>query len=105
EFHLRANQSAAAENSELIQKAKADTDKQLQALYKRRQEFQQGHSQYSLGQDRTNAIIERLNQLSSALTQAQLDVLKADSQYNSTKAMTADPEKIRQLLNGPNFRA
>ena len=104
-FVVKENKSTAATNREMIQNAEVEVEKQLDAELKLRQEFQQAHSQYSLGQDRTNAIIERLNQLSQARTQAQLDVLRADSLYNSTKAMMADPEKIRQLMNGPNFRA
>ena len=68
EFHLKANKSTAAETRDLLTKAKKETDDQLEKMYQKRQEFQQNHSQYSLGQDRTNAIIERLNQLSSART-------------------------------------
>src|SRR5438105_2882386 len=82
----------------------ADTDAELQQLYKKRLEFQQRNTDLSLGQDRSNAIVDRLNQLSVAATQAQLDVLRADSLSNSTKAMVTDPEKIRQLMNAPGFR-
>src|SRR4051812_19435928 len=103
DFLLNANKSTATETRDLLLKVKKETDDQLQEMYKKRQAFQQSHSQYSLGQDRTNAIIERLNQLSSARTQAQLEVLRADAAFNSTKVMMADPEKIRQLMNGPNF--
>src|SRR5439155_15595487 len=60
EFHLRANKSTAAGARDLLLKDKKDTDAQLEKMYQKRQEFQQNHSQYSLGQDRTNAIIERL---------------------------------------------
>jgi capsular exopolysaccharide synthesis family protein len=105
DFHLKANKSTAAETRDLLAKAKKDTDDQLDKMYQKRQEFLQSHSQYALGQDRANAIDERLNQLSSARTQAQLDVLRAESAYNATKEMMSDPQKIRQLMNGPNFRA
>jgi capsular exopolysaccharide synthesis family protein len=105
-FHLKANKNTAAETFKLLQKAKADTDVELQGMYKKRLEFQQRNTDLSLGQDRSNAIVDRLNQLSVAATQAQLDVLRADSLYNSTKAMVTDPEKkIRQLMNAPGFRA
>jgi capsular exopolysaccharide synthesis family protein len=104
-FVVKENKSTAATNREMIEKAKSAIDEQLEKELKARKEFQQTHSQYSLGQERTNAIIERLNQLSGARTQAQLDVLRADSLYNATKAMMDDPEKIRQLMSSPNLRA
>ena len=103
-FHLTANKNTAAETFKLLRDAKKTTDDELQKMYAARKDYQQTHPHFTLGQDRGNAVLDRYNQLSSARTAAQLDVLRTDSMYNTTKAMTTDPEKIRQLMNAPDFR-
>lgn len=97
--------SAAADMLTSLQKAKVQAEDELSKKYKERLDFQRSNANLSLGSDRGNAIIDRLNQLSISLTTAQMEFLQLNSEYESVKAMLGDPQKLAQLMNSPQFRA
>ncbi len=59
--------------------------------------FQRENGVVSLNNNSGNVVLERLNKLSSALTETQLAVLNAKADYEAVKKMSDDPDKIRQF--------
>jgi len=104
QYHQSQRKESATEMLSMIRRQKDELDSEIQNKYKDRLEFQRTNADLSLGVTSGNSIYERLNQLSSALTQSQMEALEAESTYKSTAEMINDPVKIAQLMSAPQFR-
>jgi capsular exopolysaccharide synthesis family protein len=87
-----------------LQTALDQREKELVAQYEKRLSFQKKNPTLVLGNDRSNAVIDRLNELSSALTRAELERIDLEGTYKATQGMMDDPQKIAQLMSAPSFR-
>ena len=70
----------------------------LTTQLKELQEFRTNNPGLGFESKEGNIVIERLAQLSDALTQAQLRVVEASNELESTKLMIADPAKLAQFV-------
>lgn len=82
--------------------AKADRD--LTQKYDDRLQFQRQNSQFSFNREVRNPVLESVNAISQALTNSELDLTRANSEYQAVSTMLSDPAKIKQLLNNPQYR-
>jgi succinoglycan biosynthesis transport protein ExoP len=103
-FQNARQQKSSVQLVDLLQRTLEDREKELNKLYQDRVDFQRKNPSFSVGVERGNAVVDRLNELSSALTRAQMDKLELEATYKSTKEMMNDPAKIAQLMNAPSFR-
>ncbi|MCS7032520.1 MAG: hypothetical protein NZ561_00830, partial [Phycisphaerae bacterium] len=104
DFNDELKQSSASEVMKQLEKKKSENDAALDAELRRRLRFQQENAGLSFNREVRNPVLERVNLLSAALTQAELEMMTTQSEYETIKAMLDSPEKIRQLLSNPQYR-
>jgi succinoglycan biosynthesis transport protein ExoP len=97
-YHATQKRSTAAEVLKIIQAEKAKRDKELAAKRKALLDFKLANESLALESSKGNIILDRLSRLSDALTQAQFDTIDAQTNYEVTKTMLSDQEKIRQFI-------
>jgi len=98
-YHATRKRSTSAEVLKILQGEKVKRDKELAEKRKALLDFKLANESLALESSKGNIIIERLARLSDALTQAQFDTIDAKTNYETTKAMLADQEKMEQFIN------
>jgi capsular exopolysaccharide synthesis family protein len=96
-YHSTRKRSTVSEVLRILQKEKVKRDKELSDKFGQMLEFTRENSVVSFNTEDGNIIFERLNLLSSALTQAQLTALNAKADFEAVKGMVNEPAKIRQF--------
>ncbi|MBV8779882.1 MAG: hypothetical protein JO353_00660, partial [Phycisphaerae bacterium] len=105
--HYVANKrhGSTADVLNLLRSEKAKLDDQIDKKRQEKLDFQQKYASLLIGNERTNPTLDRLQQLQSELTTAQLDSITAQADFDTTKAMASDPSKVEELLNSRVLRA
>ncbi len=98
-----ANQSTrkrntAAEILAILQKEKVKRDGEIEESLKALLEFKRQHAELGFQGEKGNTIVQKLDRLSSALTEAELQLIDANADYQSIMSMKDDPAKIRQFF-------
>ncbi|MGH7178115.1 MAG: GumC family protein [Tepidisphaeraceae bacterium] len=88
-----------------FQKEKVRVDEHLDKKRTAKLEFQKKYADLSVGTERVNPMMDRLQRLSSALTEIQLEVLNDQAALDATKAMASEPQRVKQLLESRTFRS
>lgn len=107
-YHSRRQRNTSAEVLRILEREKAKRDVELRERSMAVMEFKRANETISFGTDDSNIIIQRLIKLSDALTSAELDMLEAQGQLQTTAGMLHDPEKRRHLAEsrlGPGERS
>jgi len=91
--------SSASEVLTILQKEKIRRDGDLEANLKAMLDFKQKHAELGLQSDKGNIIVQRLERLSNALTEAELEAVEAKGLMEAVMAMKDDPAKIRQFFD------
>ena len=97
-FHANQKRNTAAEVLKILQKEKTRRDAELSSKLKAMLEFKQTNPSLAYEGREGNVILERLARLSEALTAAQLETIDAEAACEATKAMVADPAKLKQFI-------
>jgi len=98
DYHALRKRSSSAEVLTILRDEKAKLDKVLEEKQHVLIEFRIQNPEFTLEGEKGNILMERLLKLSSALTEAILKTVDAKSVYQSTKAMTSDPVKLKQFI-------
>ena len=98
-----ANQSSrkkntAAEVLTILQKEKVKRDIENEESLKKLLEFKLKNPELGYQGEKGNTIVQKLDRLSSALTEAELHEIDANADYQSVLSMKDDPGKIRQFF-------
>lgn len=96
-YHSSSKKNSVFEVLKILQKEKTKRDEELSNTFAKLLQFTRENGAISLENNSGNVIMERLNKLSSALTETQLMALNAKADYEAVKNMTDNPEKIRQF--------
>lgn len=99
QYHSVRQRSTVAEVLRILQKEKIKRDEELSDKYDQLLEFTQEHGVVSFDNQGGNIVYERLNKLSAALTEAQLNELNTKADYEATKSMRQEPAKIKQFAS------
>jgi succinoglycan biosynthesis transport protein ExoP len=89
---------------DLLRGEKGKLDQQIDKKRQEKLAFQEKYADLIIGNDRINPTLDRLGQLQSELTNAELATINAKSDFDATKAMATDKDKIEELLNSRVLR-
>ena len=96
-YHSSRKRSTVSEVLRIIQKEKVKRDKELSDKFTELLAFTKKQGVVSFDNNGGNIVFNRLNKLSSALTETQLVALNAKADFEAVQSMANDPEKIRQF--------
>jgi capsular exopolysaccharide synthesis family protein len=83
----------------ILQKEKDERDGELARQLEAMLEFKRSNGALSFSNDKGNIILQQLATLSTALTDAQLDEMKAQAESEAAKAVLADPGAIQAYVD------
>ena len=97
EYQATTTRSTASEVLKILQKEKIQRDKELSNSFAQLLEFTRENGVVSLEKSDAHIVFKRLNRLSSALTEAQLETINAKADYEAILSMADESEKIKQF--------
>ena len=101
-FHASRNKSTLHELVTHLSDQKELREQEFNEQFEAMREFLDGGGTLGLDPEgSTNFELERLHQLSSALTQAQLEATLAKTEWDQAKSLADTPDVLRQLLDVP----
>lgn len=103
-FNDELKKTSASAVLKLLGEQKQKNEDELDDKIAERLKFQQDNSSLSFNREVRNPILEKVNQLSTALTNAEIQKMSAQAEYDAVKTMLDSPEKIRQLINSSQYR-
>lgn len=98
-YHSSQKQSTVSEVLRILQKEKVKRDKELSDKFAQLVEFTRKNGLVSLDNQGGHIVLERLNKLSTALTESQLSALNAKADYEATRSMEHEPSKVKQFAS------
>jgi capsular exopolysaccharide synthesis family protein len=99
-YQSRQQRNTAAEILKILQREKVRRDAELEERFEAAMAFRRDNEIISFGTDRSNVILQRLETLSNALTEADLALMEAKARHEATRALLSDPDKVRALSEG-----
>ena len=102
--HATGKRSTATEVLKILQAEKNKHSTELSERLKTLTDFRKQHLTLTFESQNGHIILQRLETLSSALTQAQLATIEAESTYESVKEMAKDPSKLKQFVDAQRAR-
>jgi len=96
-YHSTRKRSTASEVLHILQKEKIQRDKELSGNFEKLLEFTRKNGMVSLEKSDSNMVFKRLDRLSTALTDAQLETITAKSDYEAALSMADEPDKLKQF--------
>jgi len=93
-FHAASKQKTSGEVLKILQKERAAQEEVLSERARALTQFREDHPDLAFQTARGNAVLERFERLSAALTEAQLAALEAQSYYEAAKQMADDPADL-----------
>jgi len=97
-YHATRKRSTSAEILKILRIEKDKRSTELTEKLKAMMDFRKEHEALAFESRQGNLVIERLERLSTVLTEAQLSTIEAESTYKSTKEMISDPTKLKQYI-------
>jgi len=97
-FHAERKRSTASEVLKILQKEMATRSQELSENLRAMVDFKENNVEMALQTEQGHITLDRLSQLSQAVTQAQLATVDAKSCYESSREMMNDPRKLRQFI-------
>ena len=97
-YHASRKRSTAGEVLKILQKEKVESDTELAQKLKAMMDYKKNNIALAFENRNTNIILDGLDRLSDAKTQAQLQSIEAKSAYETTKLMVTDPTKLKQFV-------
>jgi len=97
-YQSKQMKSATTEVINVLKKELDNLNRDLEAKSKELYEFRKAHNTMTLGDEKNNMVMERLNRLSQELTAADVEVLTAKSSYDlAANNFKNDPAKMQRL--------
>jgi len=96
-YHSMQKRDTAAEVLKILEREKVKRDQELEQRFRTLMDFKRTNGMISFGTDNSNIVIQRLIKISDALTQAEMDMLDARAEYQTTNALTKDPVRLYRL--------
>ena len=103
-FQATRKRSTSAEILKILQNESAKRGNELTAKLKAMMDFKNENAALAFESRQGNVIIDRLERLSTVLTEAQLTTIESKSAYESTKDMVSDPVKLEQFVQAQRAR-
>jgi len=97
-YHETRKRDTAGDVLKILQKVKVERDKELAQKLKAMMDFKKNNIALAFENRNTNIILDGLDRLSDAKTQAQLQTIEAKSVYETTKLMVTDSTKLKQFV-------
>jgi succinoglycan biosynthesis transport protein ExoP len=97
-YHSTRKRSTSAEVLKILQSEKNKRSTELADKLKAMMDFRQENEALAYESRQGNIVIDRLQRLSTVLTEAQLTTIEYKSVYESTKEMVSDPTKLMQFI-------
>jgi polysaccharide biosynthesis transport protein len=97
-FHAERKRSTASEVLKILQKEMVTRRHELSGNLRAMVDFKESNVEMGLQTEQGHITLDRLSQLSQALTQAQLVTLEAKSYYEASRQIEDDPDKLRQFV-------
>jgi len=105
QYHADVGRSSAGEILNILQREKAEKEQELTALLEDMVGFKHANRTLSFQSDRGNIVFQRLTKLADGLTEGQLDLIKARTDYEAVRSVTQDPAALQRLLATGQFEA
>jgi len=99
DYDSTRRRSTVSEVLRILQKEKVKRDKDLTDKFDELLKFTRENGVVSFDGQGGNVVLERLNKLSGALTESQLNALNTKADYEATKSMQDDPARIKQFAS------
>jgi capsular exopolysaccharide synthesis family protein len=97
-YHATRKRSTSAEILKILRTEKDKRSTELSDKLQTMMDFKKEHEALAFESRQGNLVIERLERLSSVLTEAQLSTIEAESNYETIKEMISDPIKLKQYV-------
>jgi len=97
-YHATRKRSTSAEILKILRSEKDKRNKELAEKLQTMMDFKKQHEALAFESRQGNLVIERLERLSTVLTEAQLTTIEAESNYNTIKDMIDDPVRLKQYV-------
>jgi capsular exopolysaccharide synthesis family protein len=94
----KSKRNTAAEILGILQKEKVKRDGEIEDSLKALLDFKKAHPELGFQGEKGSTIVMKLDRLSTALTEAELQLIDANAEYQSVMSMKNDPAKLRQFL-------
>lgn len=104
DYEQKMHRSTAAEIVTALEKEQQREDTEYKTISQSLVDFERQHGQISLQGDKGNIILQRLGELSAALTQAQIDSMQTEVQAQSADAFASNPAKLQHLMQASGMR-
>ena len=103
-FQATRKRSTSAEVLKILQNESVKRGNELTAKLKAMMDFKNENAALAFESRQGNVVIDRLERLSTVLTEAQLTTIESKSAYESTKDMVSDPVKLEQFVQAQRAR-
>jgi len=97
EYHASKKQSTASEVLKILYNEKTRRDAELKKCFDAMLAFTRKNGVFSTAPNDQHVVLQRLAKLSDALSDAQMDTIRAEADYNVIVSMADEPEKIRRF--------
>jgi len=97
-YNANRKRSTSAEVLKILQNEKDKRSKELLEKMKAMTDFKKENVSLAFESPEGNVILQRLERLSTVLTEAQLATIESKSIYESTKKMVSEPAKLKQFI-------
>lgn len=104
DYEQKMHRSTAAEIVTALEKEKQREDQEYKTLSQQMVEFKRLNGEVTFEADKGNIILQRLGELSAALTQAQIEAMQMQVQADSADAFASNPAKLQQLIQTSAIR-
>jgi len=98
-YHSTRKRSTASEVLRILQEEKLKRDQDLKDKFEALLAFTRENGAISLSDQGGNIVFQRLNMLSTSLTESQLSALNAKADYEAAKSMANEPAKVKQFAS------
>lgn len=103
-FQATRKRSTSAEVLKILQNESVRRSKELNEKLTAMMDYKKENAALAFESRQGNVVIDRLERLSTGLTEAQLATIESKSAYESTKDMVSDPVKLEQFVQAQRAR-
>jgi len=97
-YHSTRKRSTSAEVLKILQNEKTKQGKEQTEKLRAMMDYKKENAALGFESRQGNVVIDRLQRLSTVLTEAQLATIESKSAYESTKEMVSDPARLKQFI-------
>ncbi len=103
-YHSTHKRTTTSEVLKILRAEKVKRDRELDEKFQKLVEFTRAHGIVSPENSNNNVVLNRLERLSQALTDVQLEIVQAKADYDSVESLMKDPDSVRRFLQSRQNR-